>query len=235
MNNRRKFLLQSGMAATAVLVTKPYKAVASITNPLIGFGSEEKLMLLHTGNTGYKQAVLQINTLKQQHKNVMLLHTGIDSELIQKNQENYDVIQEDGENGAFKIIYKRSIKIGVINTVSAGTSIKEINDLTSHLKKEKYCDIVVCLSRLGYKNKQGLGDVTLAEQSVNLDIILSGHAENFSKNVIVVLNKKKEEVIISHSAGNAMDLGNIEINFDKDRQKRRIDFHEAAPSNRHVA
>jgi 5'-nucleotidase len=92
------------------------------------------------------------------------------------------------------------------------------------LKKEKNCAIVVCLSQLGYENKNTPDDITLAKESTDLDIIIGGHAENFHLHAIVALNHNNSEVIIHSASGNSFDCGKIEIDFDKQGRKNHISF-----------
>lgn len=49
------------------------------------------------------------------------------------------------------------------------------------LKKEKHCDLVICLSHLGfeYKEKELISDQTLAAKTDNIDLILGGHTHTF--------------------------------------------------------
>jgi len=235
MNNRRKFLLQTGMAATALIAAKPYKTFAGITNPFTGSGSGNVVLLLHTGNTGYQQAASHINTIKQQHANTMLLHAGnkVDATTIPMH---YDMTPDQHAKTSYKIIYKGNIKVGVIDAMQAGNDvISEVNHFSTFLKKEKNCDLVVCLSPLGYKNKNGVDDIKLAERSANLDVIISGHSKNFSEHPIIAHNEKKEEVIITYSSANALDLGKVEIFFDKDRRKKTLDFHNSGSTRQSLA
>ena len=191
------------------------------------------MLLLHTGHftspSAYTKTVSRITTLKSEHRNVALLHAG---NAMPENPEQlkYDAsLQHNSSNSlkpaAYRIMYKGSIKMGVLSAGSGeNNSIEEINAIASYLKKQKNCDLVVCLSQLGYKNKNGVDDYTLASESTNLDLIIGGHAEKFSNHPMIVLNKNKEEVIINHSTGSELDLGKIEICFNDKRQKSFIAF-----------
>ena len=68
MNNRRKFILQGGIAATAFLVAKPYKTFAKFNSPFTFANNQHKLLLLHTGHftspSAYTKTVSRIATLK---------------------------------------------------------------------------------------------------------------------------------------------------------------------------
>ncbi|MFZ1454231.1 MAG: hypothetical protein WAT20_16110, partial [Ferruginibacter sp.] len=116
------------------------------------------------------------------------------------------------------------IKTGIINARPADKEvIQKINALSTLLKKEKGCTIVVCLSGLGYKNKHTPDDITLAKASTHLDIIIGGDVNNFNQHPAIVLNRNQAEVII-HAAGDTAAFGKIEIDFDAQGNKRHIGF-----------
>lgn len=239
MNNRRKFIFQSGIAATAVLVAKPFNIFAKVIAPY-SLTSTNKVVFAHTGNynsANRHQTINHIADLKNSTGNLVLLHAG-HSGGDNAGYPGYDASMNPESNaslatGNYKIIYKGKIKIGVI---SAGPGMKnpsaEINALSSRLKKEKNCDLVICLSQLGYKNKNKMDDITLAEESTDIDAIIGGHAENFSRQPVIAMNKNETEVIINHAAGNKLAFRKIEIDFDDNRKKKHIAFTKTVPGSR---
>ncbi len=74
---------------------------------------------------------------------------------------------------------------------------------------------------LGFKNKKGLDDRTLAERSTHIDIIIGNHAKNHSPFPVVARNREREEVIIHSAADNGFGLGNIEVEFDERTSAKR--------------
>ena len=229
MNSRRKFLLQGGMATTALLVAKPFQTIAESGIPLGGLTSNNnKISILHTGNPNKlsaDQLAKEINAFKN-NSNVVLLDAGDNSvklpydASISKN----NAVSNTANN--FRIIYKGNIKIGVISATPAdGVVINHINKLSTYLKKEKSCHIVVCLSQLGYKNKNKVDDRTLAESSTSLDMIIGGDATNHSKTPVILLNKDNAEVVISHSAGSDVSLSKVDIAFNGLGIKSNIAFN----------
>lgn len=211
------------MATAALLLSKSYKSVAAFTRPAGGFGISQCLVILHTGNDGIQNAVSNINRIKDVNKNVMLLHTG--NSLVPQPLLRYDVLPDDVVSSAFKIIYKGDIKVGIINKTLNHFNSSQVDETAAHLKNNKHCDLVVYLSDLGFKDDKHFNDRKLAAESTYIDIIISSHPQNFSKRPFVALNKIRQEVIISHSAGNAIDLGSFQIDFDSDRRKKKIYFH----------
>jgi 5'-nucleotidase len=131
----------------------------------------------------------------------------------------------------YKIVWKGNIKTAVIGAGQSASDcgscsdpLKEMNELATMLKNEKHCDLVVCLSQLGYKNKKAVDDITLAQQSTDIDIIIGGHSRTFMQRPTIVLNKNKQEVIINHAGHSGIVLGRIDIGFDEQRRKSKVVF-----------
>lgn len=227
MSTRRKFLLSGSMATAAVLATRPFTAVANSLSPLTGFQiNHNNLVLAHTGNKiSGSGAQPHLTKLKNKNYNLILLHAG---DQTPAKQDGYDASMHTGEScsvaaGDYKIIYKGNIKTGII-TATSQSALPDINSLAAYLKKEKNCNLVVCLSQLGYKTTTGLNDLELAAQSTHLDIIIGGHATDFCKSPVTALNKNKEEVIINHAATEGLAMRKIEIGFDNKGRKHQLAF-----------
>ncbi|MBL0054791.1 MAG: hypothetical protein IPP31_01120 [Chitinophagaceae bacterium] len=238
MNSRRKFLMKGSMATTALLTAKPFTSLANALSPVTGFTvNNNKVVLLHTGNFTSKDpsaTIKKIAQIKYDTGNVLLLHAG-HTVNDKASHLKYDASMDPEtcvslSASHYQIIYKGNVKIGLIELSSGDdNAIEQVNTVASYLKKSKDCEIVVCLSQLGFKNKGRMDDITLAEQSSNLDVIIGGHATNFSKSPYISLNKHKQEVIINHPTTNDLALGKIEIEFDDLGKKKKIGFTNAVP------
>lgn len=232
MTSRRKFLIQGGLATTAMLALKPFNALAGISSPFTGLSNGSgKLIFLHTAgiNTGNNQVIQYIANIKNKNAGAILLKAG------QTSQEGKSTLTYDASingcnessaiTGDYKIITKGNIKTGLISAKPGdGDVIEKVTALSAYLKKEKNCSVVVCLSELGYKNKNTPDDITLAKKSTHLDIIIGGNADNFNLNPVIVLNSCNSEVIIDAACGNPTAFGKIEIDFDNRGQKKYLNF-----------
>lgn len=217
MNSRRNFIIKGSIATSALLAAKPFQAIAGISSQLTGLSkTDNQLVFLHTADmsAGQNRKAMQfISSVKEDKTNVILLHTGngnapqasVDINTIQKEQ-----------NADYQIIDKGGLRTGIISALPGDNNVViEANRLSAFLKKEKNCQVVVCMSQLGFKNSNSkVDDVKLAEASLNIDIIISGHTQNFSPRPVVVANKKRQEVIIHASAGTEVSCGKIEMGFD---------------------
>lgn len=226
MTNRRKFLIKTGLAATGLMVAKPFDAVAKHSFSLSGVGfNYNSITFLHTSAAG-EIVASQVKNAVGKSSNVLLLHAGHDSNETQR--VNFDVSMDSlNENfeGAYTIIYKDSIKIGVIATAEGERDlVGNINNLSAYLKKEKNCQLVICLSQLGHKQKNKMDDITLAEKSDHIDMILGKQAGLTPVKPVIAKNKNKAEVILQYTDDNKAVLGKIKIGFSPAGNKHHISF-----------
>lgn len=215
MKTRRNFIQNGSFAAAAVLAINPLESLANnksiLTNNTNVIGNKV-LNLLHS----HKPDVLQKATMLKKKNSAVFLNPTRNLTSI-----GADVEMSAIENEDYRIVYKDDIKIGVITAIAEHTMIVETaNYLALFLKTTKNCDTVVCLSNLGFKATNQLDDITLAEKSMHVDVIISGHETNYCKRPFIAVNSHKEEVIINHSSSNVNELGKISIGFDKHTGKK---------------
>ena len=74
-----------------------------------------------------------------------------------------------------------------------------LNSIAGFLEEKWKCNLVICLSQLGFKNKGSMDDITLAGRSENIDVIPGGHSHTYMSTPYIVLNKQNREVIINHA------------------------------------
>lgn len=187
------------MAATALVFCRPFKSF-SATSFFSQPGSAQKIVFLHSGsNPQFADYALEKMAL-----------------IASKHPAAVQIPQEETAfNGQeYTIIQKGDIKTGLIR-VTNKSSVDGINQLAQQLKKDHQCQLVVCLSSLGFKQKNGIDDIRLAEKSADIDIIIGNHLTNHCTNPYIARNTHRGEVIIHHAADNGFGLGSIEIAFDK--------------------
>lgn len=85
----------------------------------------------------------------------------------------------------------------------------------AELLKKKKCDLIICLSHLGfeYADSQKVSDRILAKSSRNIDIILGGHTHTFLEKPIEVINLDGKKVMINQTGFAGINLGRIDIQF----------------------
>ena len=85
-----------------------------------------------------------------------------------------------------------------------------------HLKKEMKCDLVICLSHLGYKYKEEkISDEILAKQSANIDLILGGHTHTFLDEPARYRNREGKEILVAQVGWAGIKLGRIDFYVER--------------------
>lgn len=99
--------------------------------------------------------------------------------------------------------------------------IEIAQDTSRILRDDHQCDLIICLSHLGYEYEQQTqkpSDVVLASQTENIDLIIGGHTHTFLEKPIVMRNRVDKEVLINQVGCYGINLGRIDFYFDSEQQ-----------------
>jgi 5'-nucleotidase len=154
---------------------------------------------------------------------------------------NYDFSETTlkGETKTYEIFQKGALKIGVfgigieLNGLVSSTNfgktkyldpITIANSVAKELK-QKDCDLIICLSHLGYDypDSARISDRKLAQQTSNIDIILGGHTHTFLEKPTIEKNKKGKNVLINQVGYAGLYLGRIDIDVEKGAMSRTLE------------
>lgn len=156
---------------------------------------------------------------------------------------NYDFTNTvlEGLFQPYKIIRKDGLKIGIfgLGIELAGLVGKEYYKETKYLDpvemarvvtqklKEKNCDLIICLSHLGfdYGEEDKISDVLLAERTQDIDLIIGGHTHTFLKAPVEKLNAAGKTVLINQVGWAGLYLGRIDFWLDKNRRVKEYTTH----------
>ncbi|RYD76799.1 MAG: twin-arginine translocation signal domain-containing protein, partial [Sphingobacteriales bacterium] len=148
---------------------------------------------------------------------------------------NYDFSNTimDKSTLPYKVFNKGSLKIGVfgigieldglVNKVSYGETvyldpIQKSNETASILKNELKCDLVICLSHLGYSYRNSkISDKLLAAATTNIDLIIGGHTHTFMETPEDVKNAAGKTTTINQVGWAGINLGRIDYIFEKQK------------------
>ncbi|HOI78690.1 MAG TPA: metallophosphoesterase [Petrimonas sp.] len=84
------------------------------------------------------------------------------------------------------------------------------NELALKLKTTDRCDMVICLSHLGYT-----ADKRLVEQTRNIDIVIGGHSHTNMKTPDMLKNIDNKDVMVFQTAGRGIYVGRIDVELEK--------------------
>lgn len=142
---------------------------------------------------------------------------------------NYDFSETElaGKFAPYQIVDKGPWKVGILGigieldglvpeSLYGATKyqdpIEAANKYARLLKHEKNCDLVICLSHLGYKySGNKISDQVLASQSENIDIILGGHTHTFMEKPAEIENKRQLPVTINQAGWGGVILGRLDL------------------------
>jgi len=121
----------------------------------------------------------------------------------------------------YTILRRGGMKIGIIGAttnltaVVADATIKqmqykdfiaEVNRYASYLRNRRHCDLVICLSHLGYDEDQ-----QVAAASKDLDLIVGGHSHTFLKEAKEVKNLNGRIVPVVQVGNKGARVGEFKI------------------------
>ncbi len=94
--------------------------------------------------------------------------------------------------------------------------IAHANKTANLLKNDLNCDLVICLSHLGYKyDDKKVSDVVLVQTTKNIDLILGGHTHTFFDNPEELRNTDGARVLVNQVGWAGIYLGRIDFYFEK--------------------
>ena len=131
----------------------------------------------------------------------------------------------------YKVFNKGGIKVGVFgigieldglvpknlygNTLYQNP-VEKANYYSNYLKVSLACDLVICLSHLGFKyNTKKMSDKVLACQTNNIDLIIGGHTHTFLNEPVIVKNMDKKDVQIAQVGWAGINIGRIDYFFNQ--------------------
>lgn len=92
--------------------------------------------------------------------------------------------------------------------------VKAANDVAKLLKEREKCDIVVCLSHLGW-DIIGVDDTELMRQTRNIDIVLGGHSHSYFNALEYVENLDGREIPNDQNGKHGIYVGKITVDFSR--------------------
>ena len=152
---------------------------------------------------------------------------------------NYDFKNTilDGRTIPYQIFVKDGIKVGIfgVGVELHGLVEKSNYEETKYLDpveiaqqmtkelKEKKCDLIICLSHLGYKyDSDKVSDHVLAAKTKDIDLIIGGHTHTFLERPVELANAEGKSVIVNQVGWAGLYLGRFDFYFDSFNQSKKV-------------
>lgn len=165
---------------------------------------------------------------------------------------NYDFSNTilDGKTEKYKIFNKNGIKVGIfgvgieLDGLVGKKQYKETQyldpvEIAQHyadfLKNDKKCDLVICLSHIGYDYRDEpnkISDKLLAAKTDNIDLILGGHTHTFLPEPQTFTNKSGRNVLVNQVGFAGLLLGRIDFYLDKNKSVKNISWNNQVIDDR---
>jgi 5'-nucleotidase len=146
---------------------------------------------------------------------------------------NYDFSNTDldGFTKPYRVYVRDGLKVGVYGlgiklqglvtkTLFGETDyldpLEIAQDMERALKEQEQCDLIVCLSHLGYqyKDPNKPDDLKLAATTQHTDLIIGGHTHTFLERPTVIANAKGREILVNQVGCFGVYLGRVDFYFD---------------------
>ena len=144
---------------------------------------------------------------------------------------NYDFTGTpvEGTVKPWVIIKRKGVKIGVFGLAPEMKGLVDENkcvgvgyldpakvavETATFLKKKKKCDVVICISHLGW-NIGGQDDNYMIANSRNIDLVLGGHSHTYLKTLEYVNDLDGKRVPVDQNGKHGIFIGDIRLTMTK--------------------
>lgn len=153
---------------------------------------------------------------------------------------NYDFTGTvlEGKINEYLIFQRGGVKIGVFAVgvdleglvdpnsykgVTITDPIAVAEQYTRFLKNDLQCDLIICLSHLGYSyENEKVSDLKLAAHSRHIDLIIGGHTHTFLERPTEVRNLDGHITLVNQTGRSGVYLGRLDFLFDRATGRSRI-------------
>lgn len=144
---------------------------------------------------------------------------------------NYDFTGTslEGVVKPYTILHRKGLKIGVFAlctkmdglvdkknylTVKFLDPVTVGNKMASFLRNEEKCDLVICLSHLGW-DIPGFSDEEMIAESKNIDLVLGGHSHSNMVDLTLVKDADGKKVAVDQNGKSGVYIGKLKLEFKK--------------------
>ena len=196
------------------------------------YGGELELKLM--SKMGYDAATMGNNDFDNGMDGFLKVKSNANFPFICSNYDFSGTVLKD-KTIPYRIFNKGGIKIGVFGVgielhglvdkkLYGNTKyldpIKTAQKYADLLKQKHQCNLVICLSHLGYKyDGKKLSDSLLATKTSGIDLILGGHTHTFLEKAEKIKNKEGGTTLVNQAGWAGVNIGKVDFYFNKTSKK----------------
>ena len=106
--------------------------------------------------------------------------------------------------------------------VKISDPIQVAEKYTQLLKHKLKCDLIICLSHIGYQyDTDKVSDLVLAKNSRYIDLIIGGHTHTFLDKPTEVRNLDNQITLVNQTGRSGVNLGRIDFILDRKKGTKR--------------
>lgn len=126
----------------------------------------------------------------------------------------------------YTVIKRKGVKIGVfalapemeglVSTqncvgVSYLDPVATANEMVSLLRGKLHCDLIICISHMGWINKQTISDKEIIAQTRGIDLVLGGHSHTYLKELEYAADLDGKLVPVDQNGKHGIFIGKMKL------------------------
>lgn len=143
-----------------------------------------------------------------------------------------------GKASSYQVFRKQGLKIGVFGLgielaglvdpscyvdVHYNYPVAVANEISGRLRHDLKCDLVICLSHLGYRYAdRKVSDRVLAAETYDIDLIIGGHTHTFMSEPEQIPNRSGGLTTVNQVGHSGINLGRIDFIFEQTTGRKEM-------------
>ena len=164
---------------------------------------------------------------------------GVENLAAQLRRANFPVVCANYDFGAtplaeivrpYVVLKRKGLRIGVFGLCPqpegliatgnyAGITFRDpiatTREIVRTLRTKEKCDLVVCLSHLGWPAKDALSDSNVFTKTEGVDLVLGGHSHTFMKELEWLTDAQGKRVPVDQNGKHAIYIGRLVLSLQR--------------------
>lgn len=148
---------------------------------------------------------------------IVCANYGVEGTVLQGIVKPYVILEREGiKIGVFGLspILEGLVQAKNCEGILFESPIEAAQRVADLLKVHEKCDLVICLSHLGWRGNP-YSDETLIPNTRNIDIVLGGHSHSYFDKTLFYKNLDGKEIPVQQMGKNAVYVGTMKVRMEK--------------------